>query len=94
MIVLANILSLAIQIYIWIIIAHVLIHWLIAFDVINAKSPQAQNLMRLLHKATDPVMRPIQKYVPPIGGIDLSPLVVIIGGQILISIIYSVLVPV
>ena len=92
MIFLANILTLAIKIYIWIIIAHVLIHWLVAFDVINSSSPQAQNLMRLLQKATDPVMKPVQKYVPPIGGIELSPIVVIIGGQILIRIIYEVLV--
>lgn len=92
MVALANILATFINIYIWIIIAHVLIHWLIAFDVINPSSPQAQNLMRLLHKVTDPVMKRVQKFVPPIGGIDLSPLVVIILGQVLIALIYKILV--
>ena len=92
MIFLANLISLAISIYTWIIILHVLLHWLIAFDVINAKSPQAQNLMRLFAKATDPVMKPVQKYVPPIGGIDLSPLVVIILLQLLNHMVWTILV--
>lgn len=92
MIVLANLISLGITIYTWIIIAHVLIHWLIAFDVINASSPQAQNLLELLKKVTDPVMKPVQKYVPPIGGIDLSPLVVIILLQLLNQLVWSILV--
>ena len=91
MVVLANFLTLAINIYIWIIIFQVIVHWLMAFDVINPRSPQARNLMQLLEKITGPVMRPIQKYVPPIGGIDLSPLVAIIAGQVLIMIIYQVL---
>lgn len=72
-------LSLAIDIYILIIIVQVAVSWLIAFDVINASNPQAQNLVALLKKATDPVYKPIQKYVPPIGGIDITPLIVIIG---------------
>lgn len=91
MIALANILTLIIDIFIWIIIIHVIIHWLMAFEVINPRSPQARNLMALLHKVTAPVMEPIQKYVPPIGGIDLSPLVVIIGGQILKVVIFQIL---
>ena len=92
MIFLANLISLAISIYTWVIILHVLLHWLIAFDVINAKSPQAQNLMRLFAKVTDPVMKPVQKYVPPIGGIDLSPLVVIILLQLLNHMVWTILV--
>lgn len=72
-------LSLAIDIYILIIIIQVAVSWLIAFDVINASNPQAQNLINLLKRATDPVYKPIQKYVPPIGGIDITPLIVIIG---------------
>lgn len=89
---LAYILTLCIDIYIYIIIAHVLVHWLVAFDVINARSSQAQNLMRLLARLTDPVMRRVQKYVPSIGGIDISPIIVIIAGQILKSFIIQILV--
>jgi YggT family protein len=46
--------------------------------VVNASSPQAQNLLDLLARATNPVFRPLRKYIPPIGGIDITPLVVIL----------------
>lgn len=74
-----SLLSFAITIYIWIIIIQVLISWLIIFDVINVNNKQAQNLINLLKKATDPVFKPLRKYIPPIGGIDVTPIVVILG---------------
>ena len=89
----AKLLTLALDIYMWIIIASVAISWLIAFDVINDKNPQAKNLVRLLHKATEPVYKPLRKYIPPIGGIDLTPLIVIIGLTIMKSIVWWIFVP-
>ena len=65
------------DIYFWIIIISVVISWLIAFDVVNARSEQAQNLIRLLNKATDPVYRRLRKFIPDIGGIDITPMIVI-----------------
>lgn len=65
------------DIYFWIIIISVVISWLIAFDVVNARSAQAQNLIRLLNKATDPVYRRLRKFIPDIGGIDITPMIVI-----------------
>lgn len=86
-----SLIDLTVNIYIGIIILQVAVSWLIAFDVINAGNQKAQNLIALLKKATDPVYKPIQKYVPPIGGLDLTPLIVIIGvsfiGNILIGIL-------
>ena len=78
-----QLLSLAIDIYIGIIILQVIINWLVIFDVINTKNQQAQNLLKLLARATDPVYKRIRKYVPPIGGIDLTPLIVILGLNLL-----------
>jgi YggT family protein len=75
---LVNLIDLAYNIFIGIIIVQVAVSWLIAFDVINAGNQRAQNLISLLRKATDPVYKPIQKYIPPIGGIDLTPLIVIL----------------
>ncbi|GJL84256.1 MAG: hypothetical protein DHS20C02_00310 [Micavibrio sp.] len=69
----------AIDIYILIIMLQVIISWLIIFDVINTGNKKAQNLIQLLRKATDPVYKPIRKYIPAIGGIDITPLIVIIG---------------
>ncbi|MCS5596447.1 MAG: YggT family protein [Alphaproteobacteria bacterium] len=81
----------AISIYITIIIIEIIIHWLIAFEVIKARSPQAQNLISLLSRLTSPVMEKVRKYVPPIGGLDLTPIVVIIGMQIISYIITRIL---
>ena len=72
-------LNLAVDIYIGIIIIQIVIHWLVAFDVLKTHSPQAQNLMALMHRLTDPVYRPLRRFIPPIGGLDLTPIVVIIG---------------
>ncbi len=81
-------LSTAIQIYIWIVILYVVIQWLVAFQVLNLRTQQARNLVNLLQRAVDPVMKRVQKYIPLIGGIDLSPIVVIIGLQLIEQFIY------
>lgn len=75
----AYLISLAFDIYIGIIIIQVAVSWLLIFEVINANSPQAQNLVQLLKKATDPVYKPLRKFIPPIGGIDITPIIVILG---------------
>lgn len=85
-------LSLAIDIYIGIIIVQVLLSWLIVFNVINVSNPQARNLIRLLEKATDPVYKPLRKFIPPIGGIDITPIIVILGLQLLKSVLIGALV--
>lgn len=76
---LAVLLIKALGIYIWIIIASAVTSWLIAFEVINVRSSQAANLVRLLDRLTDPVYKPLRKYIPPIGGIDITPIIVIFG---------------
>lgn len=76
-----------INLYITVIIVQVALSWLIAFDIINGDNEAARNLTQLTHKLTDPVFNKIRKYVPPIANIDITPLIVIIGLQILISIL-------
>lgn len=92
MLAIANLLSFALTIYVWIIIANVIVSWLIVFEVINTRNPQARNLVSLLNRATEPVFKPIRKYIPPLGGIDLTPIVVIIGIYLLQNLIYMILV--
>jgi len=84
-----GLISLAITIYIWIILIQVLISWLITFEVINVNNTKAQNLITLLKKATDPVFKPLQKVIPPIGGIDITPIIVILGLSLLQRALYS-----
>ena len=90
MFLLAELLTLAINIFVAIVIINVIIHWLVIFDVFNTNNPRAQNLVNLLERITRPVMEPVQRYIPPIGGIDISPIVVIIGAEILKQIIWSI----
>ncbi len=85
----AEIIAFLINTYIFIIIAHVAVTWLVAFKVLDLQNEQARNLVALLKRATDPVMKPLQKYIPPLGGIDISPIVAIIGLQILIRVIFK-----
>ena len=61
----------------WIIIVQVVLSWLITFEVINIRNPQAANFVRLIDRITAPVYKPLRKIVPPIAGIDLTPIIVI-----------------
>ena len=63
--------------YTWIIIAAVIVSWLTAFNVINQHNNFVRSLMRMLWALTEPVFRPIRRIIPPMGGLDLSPLVVL-----------------
>lgn len=69
----------AIQVLIWIIIAQVVISWLVAFNVINTHNDFVRTLLRSLDRLTEPMLRPIRRVLPDLGGIDLSPMVLIIG---------------
>lgn len=76
--VIADILHFIISAYVFVIIAEVVLSWLIAFEVINVRNPQAQNLIRLIQRLTDPVMNPLRKVIPPLGGIDITPIIAIL----------------
>ena len=66
-----------IGLYIFIIIATVVVSWLVAFGVLNTYNPMARSIIRVLDALTEPVFRRIRRIIPPIGGIDLSPMLVI-----------------
>lgn len=93
MLFLANLISLAVDIYILIIILEVIVHWLIIFDVFDAKNPKAQLLLRNLKKATEPVMKPLREVIPPVGGLDITPIAAIlllgIARSIVITLLFS-----
>ena len=74
---LGKLLLLILDIYVWIIIASVAFSWLIAFGVLNTNNEQASNLIRLLEKATQPIYTPLRRFIPSIGGIDITPMIVI-----------------
>ena len=80
----------ALTIFFWIIIAQVVLSWLIAFGVVNLNNENAKNAVNLLNKITDPVYKPLRKIIPSIGGIDVTPIAIIFGIQIVQRIIGSI----
>lgn len=74
-----------INIYTYVVIAAVVVSWLIAFGVINTFNPYARTFVRFLDAVTEPLFRPIRRVVPPIGGFDLSPLLLYFLLQLLMQ---------
>jgi YggT family protein len=78
MIELLGFISSLIQLYIWIIIAGAVMSWLIAFNVVNPYNPFVRSIWQALTALTEPVLRPIRRRMPDLGGIDISPVVLIV----------------
>jgi YggT family protein len=63
---------------IWAIIINAILSWLVAFQVINVRHPFARNVIYFLDAVTRPVLRPFQRFIPPLGGVDITPIIVIL----------------
>jgi YggT family protein len=66
------------QLYLWIIIITALMSWLIAFNVVNFRNDLVRTIWDTLNRLTEPVLRPIRERLPNMGGVDISPIVVIL----------------
>jgi YggT family protein len=60
------------------IIVSAVMSWLVAFDVINLRNRFVYSLSRFLDAVTRPLLRPVQKVIPPLGGVDISPIIVLL----------------
>lgn len=63
---------------VWALIINAVMSWLVAFDVINYRNRFVYNVARFLDAVTRPVLAPIQKIIPPLGGVDISPIIAIL----------------
>ena len=70
-----------IDIYFWILIAMVVMSWLTGFNIINRQNDIVRQISYALYRLTEPVLGPIRRFLPDLGGIDLSPLVALIALQ-------------
>ncbi len=73
------IVSKILEIYSWIVIAAVVMSWLFAFNVVNYHNEIVRSIARVLDSLTEPVFRLVRRYVPAIGGLDLSPIIVLVA---------------
>jgi YggT family protein len=65
--------------YTWVVVAAVVLNWLILFKVINVHSPLMRVFLELLFRLTDPLLSRIRQMVPFVGGMDLSPMLLLLG---------------
>ena len=73
-----DIILLVLQIYIWILIAAAVLSWLIAFNVVNTRNQVVHMVADFLYRVTEPLLRPIRNMLPNLGGIDVSPVILIL----------------
>ena len=64
--------------YVWILIASAILSWLVAFNVVNTRNRAVYVIGDFLYRVTEPVLAPIRRIMPNLGGLDLSPIIVIL----------------
>lgn len=73
-----DVILLALHIYVWILIASAVMSWLIAFNVINTRNQFVSTVWDMLYRMTEPVLRPIRERLPNLGGLDISPIILLL----------------
>lgn len=67
------------QLYIYVLFASVIYSWLVAFNVINPYNQFVRSVGQALHAMTEPLLRPIRRLLPDLGGLDISPIFLVLG---------------
>lgn len=75
---LLDVILLALQLYIYLLIAAAVLSWLIAFNVVNTRNQVVAAIGEFLYRITEPALRPIRSILPNLGGIDISPIILIL----------------
>jgi YggT family protein len=76
---LIRLLIVILELVVWVIIAQVIASWLVAFGVVNTRNRAVNMIIDMLDRVTAPILRPIRRILPPFGGLDLSPLVLLLA---------------
>ena len=88
-----DVVLLALQIYVWILIASAVLSWLIAFNVINTRNQFVATIWDMVYRLTEPALRPIRERLPNLGGIDISPIILLLLIYFLQSVILRYIYP-
>ena len=75
---LLDVVMLALNLYTWLLIASAVISWLIAFNVVNMRNDFVRGVWDFLYRVTEPALRPIRNILPNLGGIDVSPIILLL----------------
>ncbi len=71
-------LSFILNIVWWVFLIMIIMSWLISFNVINTRNQFVDAVWRVINQITEPILRPIRRFIPPLGGLDLSPIIVFV----------------
>lgn len=85
--------DLALSIYTWIIIASAVFSWLFAFNVVNTRNQFVGMIGEFLYKATEPALRPIRRIMPDLGGLDISPIILLLLIFFIRALMWNTVVP-
>ncbi|MEE1656762.1 YggT family protein [Microvirga sp. CF3062] len=75
---LISVIQLALQFYTYLLIASAILSWLVAFNVVNIRNNLVRSIWTFLDAVTEPALRPIRKLLPNLGGVDISPIILIL----------------
>jgi len=73
-----DIIIIVLDLYVWLLIASAILSWLIAFNVVNTRNQFVAAIAEFLFRITEPVLGPIRRSLPSLGGLDISPIVLIL----------------
>ena len=85
--------DLALNLYTWILIASAIFSWLYAFNVINSSNQFVNSVGHFLYAVTEPALRPIRRILPDLGGIDISPVILLLIIFFIRSLMWNSIVP-
>ena len=86
---LAMLIDKVIDIYTWIVIGGAIMSWLVAFGVVNVSNKFIRMVVDVLYRLTEPVLRPIRSVLPNLGGVDISPVILLLGLFFLPSLLWE-----
>jgi YggT family protein len=82
-----------VSLYIWVLIINAIISWLVAFNILNTSNRFVYSLLEISYKLTEPPLSFIRKYIPSIGSIDISPVILILGLMFLRNLVFELFAP-
>ena len=93
MISLIKLIDIIIDIYTWILIGSAIMSWLVAFGVVNTRNQLVRMLVDVLYRLTEPALRPIRRVIPNLGGVDISPIILLLALFFVRSLMWEYLAP-
>ncbi len=89
---LLDVIRIALEFYMWLVVIGAILSWLIAFNVVNTRNQLVGTVSEFLYRITEPALRPIRQFMPNLGGIDISPiilfLIIIFIDRVIVNYIY------